>query len=37
MPHDRETERSPQRWVDVWSEAVARRPVNGRIGHALTM
>ena len=37
MFHDRETERSPQRWVHVWSEATARRPVNGRIGHALTM
>ena len=34
--HDRETERSPQRWVHVGSEATARRLVNGRIGHALT-
>ena len=37
MLHDRETERSPQRWVHVWSEAKARRPVNGQIGHALIM
>ena len=37
MLHDRETERSPQRWVHVWSEATARRPVNGQIGQALIM
>ena len=37
MLHDRETDRSPQRWVHVWSEATARRPVNGQIGHALIM
>ena len=35
--HDRETDRSPQRWVHVWSEATARRLVNGRIGHPLIM
>ena len=35
--HARETERSPQGWVHVCSEATARRLVNGRIGHALLM